>query len=109
MLAISAIPHHHHHKTPCFTIEHPNTDCDTENNHEETDCFFHTVFNLGQKINESRISLNESYAEVLSPIIDNLFTQTPATKIEFAEPPSSLTSHQKSKPLGLRAPPYPSV
>lgn len=106
MLTISAIPHHHHHQIPCFNTELHYSDCNMENNHEGSDCFFHSVFNLGQKINETRASDNEFYVEFILFIFDNLIGQTQETKIDFLEYPILLTSAQKSNPLGLRAPPH---
>ena len=136
MLAVSAIPHHHHEKAHCFNTEQNNPFCDRKNdhkeddyrendhnenghkenghkgndhkekNHEENDCFSHSFFNFGQKINETRVFVNESYADFILFVLDNFYALIPETKIEFPENIFSLTSPQKSNPLGLRAPPF---
>ncbi len=124
MLALSAIPHHHHDDgVPCFQTDQAAHDSDHQHSHnhnpasdagsENSNCVAHASFIAQQADSGGRFksfpSVHADYSfhhDLFIYVLADLTIPLPDEKSDYGELPLIIPDTEKYSPTGLRAPPF---
>ena len=126
MLALSAIPHHHHNDgVPCFQTEQVEHDCDqqhadhhdpaSDTSAENSNCVAHANFIAQQADSGNRFkSLSPAQADdhlfhpgLFFSVLADFTISFPDEKTDYGEIILFVPDSERPNPIGLRAPPFP--
>lgn len=126
MLALSAIPHHHHQDgMPCFQTDQATHDCDHQHsrNHnpasdtgsENPNCVAHANFIAQQADSGSRLKSfspaqaddHPFYTSLFFSVLADFTISLPDEKTDYGELILFVPDTERPDPIGLRAPPFP--
>jgi len=125
MLALSAIPHHHHNDgMPCFQTDQVEHDCGQQHadhhnpapdtSTENSNCFVHANFIAQQADSGNRLKSfspaqaddHPSYPGLFFSVLADFCISLPDEKTDYGELIFFVPDTERPNPIGLRAPPF---